>query len=259
MRQFRGVIFDVDGTLVDSNDAHARAWTAALNEHGHDVRFEQVRKLIGMGSDHLLPETTNIEKASDQGQAIVQRRGQIFKEQYLPTIKPLPGAHDLVQRLHDDGVQLVVASSATKEELGALLTIAQVADLLPEQTSADDAKQSKPAPDIVLVALQRLGVSPEDAVMVGDTPYDIQAAHKAGVRVIALRCGGWQDEELAGALAIYDDPADLLVHYAESPLGATQDATADGSAKASVQQIIAEQEDAEDDAADARAIGDQPV
>jgi HAD superfamily hydrolase (TIGR01509 family) len=221
MSRYHGVIFDVDGTLVDSNDAHARAWTDALNEYGHDVSFAQVRKLIGMGSDHLLPEIAGIEKESDQGQAIAQRRGQIFKEQYLPTVTPLPGAHALVQRLHDAGMKLVVASSATKDELSALLRIAQVANLLPEQTSADDAKQSKPAPDIVLVALQRLGVSPEEAVMIGDTPYDIQSAQKAGVDVIALRCGGWQDEELAGALAIYDDPAEVLTHYAESLVGAT--------------------------------------
>lgn len=258
MKQYKGVIFDVDGTLVDSNDAHAGAWAEALNEHGHDVSFEQVRKLIGMGSDHLLPETTTIEKESDQVLAIAQRRGQIFKEQYLPTIKPLPGAHDLVQRLHAEGVQLVVASSATKEEVGALLKIAQVASFLSEQTSADDAKQSKPDPDIVLAALQRLGVSPEDAVMIGDTPYDIQSAHKAGVHVIALRCGGWQDEELAGALAIYDDPADLLAHYAASPLGVSQEATADG-AETGAQQLASEREGAEDDAADARAMGDQPV
>jgi HAD superfamily hydrolase (TIGR01509 family) len=259
MRRYQGIIFDVDGTLVDSNDAHARAWTDALHEYGYEVSFAQVRKLIGMGSDHLLPAIINIEKESDQGQAIAQRRGQIFKAQYLPTVTALPGAHALVQRLHAAGIKLVVASSATKEELSALLRIAQVADLLPEQTSADDAQQSKPAPDIVLVALQRLGLAPEAAVMIGDTPYDIQSAQQAGVAMIALRCGGWQDAELLGALAIYDHPADLLAHYAESPLGATQEAPVHQSDQASAQEIAARQESAEELAADARAVGDQPV
>jgi HAD superfamily hydrolase (TIGR01509 family) len=245
MPLYRGVIFDVDGTLIDSNDAHAQAWVDALAEHGHRVPFERVRGLIGMGGDNLLPEVTGIEKESLQGSAIATRRSALFKERYLSGLQPLPGAHDLVQRLRDDGLRLVVASSAATDELGPLLAIADVEDLLPEQTSSDDAESSKPDPDIVLAALQRANLRPDEAVMVGDTPYDIQAAQKAGVAIIALRSGGWEDQELAGALTINDDPADLLAHYDALPL-----ARAAGEWR---------QEAAEAAADDATRLGDQPA
>ncbi|NTU81404.1 MAG: HAD family hydrolase [Chloroflexales bacterium] len=219
MAAYRGVIFDVDGTLVDSNAAHARAWVEALGEHGHHVTLERVRHLIGMGSDQLLPEVAGLTKDSPEGEQIASRRGAIFKQRYLPTLTPLPGARALVARLRADGVKLVVASSAAKDELGPLLELAEVDDLLREQTSADDAAQSKPEPDIVVAALKRLALAAEETVMIGDTPYDVEAAGKAGVRVIGLRSGGWDDAGLRGALAVYDHPADLLAHYADSPLG----------------------------------------
>lgn len=218
MTAYRGVIFDVDGTLVDSNAAHARAWVEALAEHGHQVEFERVLRLIGKGSDKLLPEVTGVEKETPEGEAISERRGEIFKERYLPKLKPLPGSRELVERLRADGVKCVVASSAVKDELGPLLEVAQVADLLREQTSADDAEESKPDPDIVEAALEKLGIAPAETVMIGDTPYDVESAGRAGVRVIGLRSGGWDEAGLAGALAVYDDPADLLANYAESPL-----------------------------------------
>jgi HAD superfamily hydrolase (TIGR01509 family) len=218
MPRFRGVIFDVDGTLVDSNDAHAKAWATALKENGHEVDYQQIRRLIGMGGDNLLPEIANLEKDSEQGTAISHRRGEVFKEQYLSSLASLPGSRELVERISTDGMKLVVASSAKQDELEPLLSIAEVSDLFEQRTSSDDAPKSKPDPDIVQAALERISLTPEEAVMIGDTPYDIQSAHKAGVKVIALRSGGWSDKDLTGALAIYDDPADLLAHYDESPL-----------------------------------------
>jgi HAD superfamily hydrolase (TIGR01509 family) len=218
MAAYRGVIFDVDGTLVDSNEAHALAWVEALGEYGHHVTLDRVRRLIGMGSDQLLREVTSLTKDSPAGEQIVSRRSAIFKQRYLPSLKPLPGTRDLVLRLLADGVKLVVASSATKDELGPLLEIAQVADLLREQTSADDVAHSKPEPDIVVAALERLGLATDETVMIGDTPYDVAAAAMAGVCMIGLRSGGWDDVGLTGALGVYDDPADLLAHYADSPL-----------------------------------------
>ncbi|HVF88735.1 MAG TPA: HAD family hydrolase [Blastocatellia bacterium] len=214
----RGAILDVDGTLVDSNDAHARAWVEALAEHGIAAEFEKTRRLIGMGGDNLLPEIAGIEEDTPRGKQISERRGEIFKEKYLPSIKPLPGSRELLKRMKEEGLKLVVASSAKEDELKPLLEIAGATDLIEEKTSSDDAENSKPDPDIIHAALDSAGLSAEESIMLGDTPYDIDAARKAGVSVIALRSGGWKDDELTGAVAVYDDPADLLAHYDESPL-----------------------------------------
>jgi HAD superfamily hydrolase (TIGR01509 family) len=214
----RGILLDVDGTLLDSNDAHARAWVAALERHGHQTSFERVRALIGKGGDKLLPEVADVEKDSPEGKRIAESRKQIFKERFLPTLRPFPQARALLERMRRDGLRLVVASSAEKAELDALLDAAQVADLIERKASSSDAPHSKPDPDIVQAALQQLGEPPEAVLMLGDTPYDVEASARAGVRAIALRCGGWDQPDLAGALAVYDDPADLLARYGDSPL-----------------------------------------
>lgn len=216
--RLRGVLLDMDGTLVDSNDAHARAWVKALAEEGFAVPFERVRRLIGMGGDTLLPEVTGLSKETPQGERLATRWGEIFQEEFLPHLRPFPQACALVARMHDAGLRLVVASSSQREQLRALLDIVGIAELVDEVTSTDDAERSKPAPDIVEVALAKLDLPPDAALLLGDTPYDIEAAHGAGVRVIALRSGGFTDHDLAGALAIYDDTADLLARYAASPL-----------------------------------------
>jgi HAD superfamily hydrolase (TIGR01509 family) len=179
-----------------------------------------VRPLLGMGGDKLLPTVVpGLSEQEGMGQRIAQRRREVFLSTYVQTLRPAPGSRDLVRHLADMGLRLVVASSAKREELAALLQAAQVADLLTETTTSDDADDSKPAPDIVQVALRKLGMPPTDAVMLGDTPYDIESAGKAGVRTIAFRCGGSDDTRLRGACAIFDDPADLLAHYVSSPLG----------------------------------------
>jgi HAD superfamily hydrolase (TIGR01549 family) len=219
MSTIRGVIFDVDGTLIDSNDAHARAWVDALTEAGYGVPFEQVRRLIGMGGDKLMPEIIGVEKESPQGSSIAERRSALFRERYLSTVRPFPRVVELLQRLQDDSLTLVVASSAQADELSDLLEIAHAADYFRDTTSSSDAEHSKPDPDIVQAALDRMQYKPDEVVMIGDTPYDIEAAGKAGVALIALRCGGWNDQELDGAFEVYDDPADLLTHYTESPFG----------------------------------------
>lgn len=218
MAQFRGVILDVDGTLVDSNDAHARAWVASFHEHGYNVDFDHVRHLIGMGGDHLIPEVSGQSKDSPQGEALSKRRGEIFKQQELSKLRAFPQSRELLERLRERGLRLAVASSAQEKELTPLLEIAGAKDLIEEETSSGDAPKSKPDPDIVQTALQKLGLPANQAVMLGDTPYDIESAGKAGVKTIALRCGGWDDDDLKGAIAIYDDPADLLRHLDDSPL-----------------------------------------
>jgi phosphoglycolate phosphatase-like HAD superfamily hydrolase len=218
MKKIRGIILDVDGTLVDSNDAHAQAWVEALAEHGIRVPFEKVRPLVGMGSDKLLPEIAGIEEETPAGKQVSRRRSEIFKTVYLPKLKAFPRTRELLQRISDDGLKMVVASSAKEDELKPLLEIAGAADLIEEKTSSDDAENSKPDPDIVKAALESSSLAADEALMIGDTPYDIESASRAGVRVVAFRSGGWRDEDLKGAVAIYDGPADLLANYDSSPL-----------------------------------------
>lgn len=215
----RAVLLDIDGTLIDSNDEHAWAWVDTGKEFGHDIQYDRVRWLIGMGGDKVLPELTGLTEDSPEGARILERRGEIFRTRYAPTLQPFEQVRELLLRMRDEGNRLVVATSASEEDLDALLEQAGIADILKKATSADDAEDSKPDPDIIQAALKKAGVEADAAVMLGDTPYDVAAATKAGVPVIALRCGGWEDEELHGAVEIYDDPADLLAHYSESLLG----------------------------------------
>jgi HAD superfamily hydrolase (TIGR01509 family) len=213
------VVLDVDGTLIDSNDAHARAWVEVGREAGHEIEFARARPLIGMGGDRVLPALTGVEEDDPEGERLTGRRGEIFRERHLPGLRPFPGTRALLERMRRDGYRLVVASSASEEDLGLLLEAAGIADLVEERTSSGDADASKPDPDIVQAALRRAGVAPEAALMLGDTPYDVEACRRAGVPIVALRCGGWDDDALAGAVAVYDDPADLLARYDASPLG----------------------------------------
>ena len=215
MAHDRGIIFDVDGTLIDSNDAHARAWVEAGEELGYGIEYGEVRRLIGMGGDRVMPMVAGVEEDSEAGQALATRRGEIFRRRHLPGLEAFPGVRDLVQRLKDDGFAVVVASSASEDDLGLLLEKAGVADLIESATSSDDAEESKPEPDIIEAAVSRAGLPRERLIMVGDTPYDVEAARRARVPMVAVRCGGWDDEDLAGARVVAADPADLLERYEE--------------------------------------------
>lgn len=214
----KAVLFDVDGTLVDSNDAHAGAWVAAFAEHDIAIDRAQVRRRIGKGGDKLMPEVSGIEADSPLGQAIAERRKAIFAERHLPHLRPFADAGGLVAVLKARGHTLVAASSASRDELKPLLAVAGAEVLMDDTTSSDDAEHSKPDPDIIHAALQRAKAAPTEAVMIGDTPYDIEAAQRAGVAVIAFRCGGWDADDLKGAIAVYDGPSDLLRNLAQSPL-----------------------------------------
>jgi phosphoglycolate phosphatase-like HAD superfamily hydrolase len=214
----RAVLFDIDGTLVDSNDAHAHAWVKAFAEAGIHVEFQKVRCAIGMGGDKLMPGVAGIQADSLLGQRISQRRSEIFKADYLPGLSPFRDAGALVSAIRTRGVDTVAASSAKRDELDALLKIAGALSLVGDAASGDDAEESKPEPDIIHAALKKIGARASDALMIGDTPYDIEAASRAGVRTIAFRCGGWNDATLEGAVAIYDGPWDLLAQLDESPI-----------------------------------------
>lgn len=218
--RLRGCLLDVDGTLIDSNDAHARSWLDVLREFDYDVTYAQIRGLIGMGGDKLVRALTGLDVDTGKGKQLATRRMAVFSADYLPSLGPTPGASDLIARLREDGLQPVIATSAKEQELNALLEQAGLNDLIQRRTTSDDADESKPDPDIVHAALERGKLRPSETFMLGDTPYDIEAAERAGVGSIALRCGGWwADDALGGAIAIYEDPADLVRHYGRSPLG----------------------------------------
>lgn len=202
---FEAIILDVDGTLVDSNDAHAHAFAEAFRERGYDVPFARIRRLIGKGSDKLVPEL--IGRCDE---AVVARKKEIFMARYLPRLRAFPRVPELLQKFRESGRRMVVASSAGKDELEALLEVAGARPFLEAAADADDAERSKPDPDILQAALRRLRLPPQRCVMLGDTPYDAQAAARAGVAFIGLRCGGWGAQDLQPALAVHRDPADLL-------------------------------------------------
>ncbi|MBA3891512.1 MAG: HAD family hydrolase [Gemmatimonadaceae bacterium] len=216
-RRIRGVLLDVDGTLIDSNRAHAESFADAFQAAGFDITADQVEPLVGMGGDKLIPRLTNLEAEQGEGKRIAEAKKERFSTHYLPTLRATRGARQLVERLQGAGLTVIVATSAGGDEVEGLLRQAGVEDLLTETTTSSDAEDSKPDPDIIEAALEKGGMQPTDAVMIGDTPYDIEAAGRAGVACIAVRSGGWSDDALRGALAIFDDPADLVAHFADLP------------------------------------------
>ena len=223
----RAVIFDVDGTLVDSNDLHARAWQEAFAHFGIDMPFDRVRSQIGKGSDQLIPSLLPADSAKKLYEPLSEYRSRLFKEKYLDQVRGFPGVRELFERILNDHRKIALASSASQEELTKLKQAANIEDLIDKETSADDADKSKPHPDIVESALLRLNVHEDEAVMIGDTPYDGIAASQLHVRTIGVLCGGFPEADLrkAGCIEIYKDPADLLAKYeksalAEAPLAA---------------------------------------
>ena len=217
----KAVVFDVDGTLIDSVDIHAQAWVDAFAEFGHAVRFGDVRRQIGKGGDQLMPVFLSKAEIDRFGKKLEERRGVLLKERYLHRIKPFPAVRELFQHVIADGKAIALASSANEDELEHYKKIANIVDLIDVETSSDDVEKSKPHPDIFCAALAKLDITqPEQVLMIGDTPYDAEAAAKAGLRTVGLLCGGWSEDELkrAGCVTVFRDPADLLARYAESPL-----------------------------------------
>ena len=209
MPRFDTFLLDVDGTLVDSNDAHAQAWAETLARHGFDIELPRIRRLIGMGGDRLVHELTGLARDSEANRTIGKERAQRFLERWLREVRPLPGARELVLRLRDGGYRYAIASAAKSEELTALLETAKIADLIEVATTSSDVEESKPDPETVETALAKLSGSRATAVMVGDTPYDVRAALDAGIACIAVTSGGWSPAELTGAIAVYAGPGEL--------------------------------------------------
>ena len=205
------VIFDIDGTLVDSVDLHAEAWVATFEKYGKKIAFKDVRRQIGKGSDQLLPVFFSTRELNEFGEEMEKYRGDLFKRDYLPRVKGFPNTRELFERIKQDGNHIALASSAKKDELTIYKKLARIEDLLEGETSTDDV-EAEAAPDIFKAALKELGIRQSNVIVVGDTPYDAQAAGKINLRTIGFLCGEWTEEALrkAGCVAIYRDPAALL-------------------------------------------------
>ena len=192
----KAAVFDLDGTLLDSVDLHAIAWQEALVKFGHNVSFEQVRSQIGKGGDKLIPVFLSSKEQRDHGTELEQWRGNRFKSNYLPLVRPFSAVPALLRRVRDAGFRIAVASSAKKDEVETYLDIARITDLVQLKTSSDDAAESKPAPDIFEIVLKKLNIEGADAVAIGDTPYDAEAAGKARIATIGVLCGGVTESSL---------------------------------------------------------------
>jgi HAD superfamily hydrolase (TIGR01509 family) len=218
----RAILFDVDGTLVDTNALHVAAWRETFLAAGHDIAPAAIRAEVGKGADNLIPALLpGISR--DEREAIERRHKPIFEQGYLPRAKPFPGVRPLFERLRDDGVLMVLASSSSHKEVDFHIALIGCEDLVAFVVSKDDVDRSKPCPDVFEAALARLSPpGPEGVLVVGDTIWDAKAAARAGLPAVGLRCGGSSDRDLldAGMIALFDDPADLLAHHAFDPVEA---------------------------------------
>lgn len=213
-------IFDVDGTLVDSVTAHAAAWQDVLREFGFTVPFNAIREQIGKGSDELLKVFLSKQDLERLEEQITERRVEIFKDNYQRLVRPFPGCRKLFRHMKDDGWNIVLGTSGKEEELKAYFPLLDIEDLIEAYTSADDADKSKPHPDIFEAALAKVaGAKPSMATVVGDTPYDAEAAVRAGMTPVGVLTGGFPEQRLrqAGCAVIFRDLEDLLARYDALP------------------------------------------
>jgi HAD superfamily hydrolase (TIGR01549 family) len=209
-------IFDIDGTLVDSNELHVDSWDRAFRHFGKEFPREKLRAQIGKGSDQYLPEFLTPDEIKRFGKELDDYRSDLFRKEYLPKVRPFAGVRELFQRIRDENKRIMLASSGKKADTKYYIDLLKIGDFIDGYVSGDDADSSKPAPDIFSASLKKLGdVSAAEAVTVGDTKFDVEAARKAGLKTIGFLCGGTSESVLreAGVVAIYRDPADFLAHY----------------------------------------------
>lgn len=216
----RGVIFDLDGTLVDSNDLHVLAWQETFRHFGKEIPLERLREQIGKGGDQYLPVFLSEQEMREFGDDADKYRGEVFKKKYLREVKPFPKVHELFERLRADGKKIALASSGKEDEVRRYEKLLGIAGMVDCMTTSDQVAHSKPKADVFIAALNMLALPPDEAVAIGDTPYDIAAAKKIELGVVGVLCGGFPEQTLreAGAVAIFRDPAELLERYYQSPL-----------------------------------------
>ena len=214
----KAILFDVDGTLVDSNDLHAAAWQQTFRHFGINLPFARIRAQVGKGGDNLIPSLIAPDIVERLQEEMESFRSELFRRDYLDKAQPFPGVCDLFRLLRDDGRKIVLATSSKQAELDFHLDRIGCAELVTATTSRDDVEHSKPCPDIFEAALEKVApLGPDEVLVVGDTPWDVKAAARIGVKTVAVRCGGFPDEALkaAGAAAVYDGPRDLIARYPE--------------------------------------------
>ena len=216
----RAVIFDLDGTVVDSNELHVDAWDETFRHYGKQFAREDLHRQIGKGGDQYLPVFLDEREMHEIGPEVEKFRADLFKRKYLERVKPFPNVKELFQRIREDGKRIALASSGNSDEVTHYVELAKLGGLFETQTTKSDVDHSKPRPDVFFAALQHLGTAADETIVIGDTPYDVQAAKKAQMQTIGLLCGGFPEDELRayGAVAIFRDPADLLEKYERSPL-----------------------------------------
>jgi HAD superfamily hydrolase (TIGR01509 family) len=205
----QAMLLDIDGTLVDSNDKHADCWVEAFAHFGKDVDRKLIRGQIGKGGDLLVPDTLNAREMRDFGEPLKKYRGELWKQKYMESVRPFPGAVESMRAIHARGVKIALASSSNPDEVEYYVGLLGVDDLLEGTTSKEDAELSKPSPEIFQAALDRVKSDPARTFAVGDTPYDILAAHRVPLPVIAVRCGGFPEETLTKAEYVFDDLAQM--------------------------------------------------
>ena len=210
------IIFDLDGTLVDSVDYHTEAWVKAFKEYGYDFAFDRLQEQIGKGSEFIIGELLPANEADKLESDIAGYRKKYYQDNLLAKVKPFPQVKKLFETIKADGIKIILASSARTETIEHYKKLLEIEDLIDGATSTDDVEKSKPEPDIFTSALEKLdNISVENVIVVGDSPYDAIAAGKLSLRTIGVLCGGFERETLsqAGCMAIYQDPADLLNNY----------------------------------------------
>jgi HAD superfamily hydrolase (TIGR01509 family) len=214
----KAVLADIDGTLVESNWLHASAWRDAFAVMGIQLELEEVRRQIGKGGDELIPVFVPWWKRKQVEEPLKAYRSFIFKTDYMDRATPFPRVRQLMLRFQSAGIRVALSSSANKDELEIYKRIANISDLVEENTSADDAERAKPHPDIFQATLKKLGITPAQALALGDTPYDAEAAGKACVWTVGVTSGGWTEQDLlaAGCIEVWKDVADLLANFERS-------------------------------------------
>jgi HAD superfamily hydrolase (TIGR01509 family) len=217
MSHVNDFIFDIDGTLVDSNELHVQSWDRAFRHFGKSFPIEALRDQIGKGTDQYLPEFLTREEIERFGKQLDDYRSEIFRKDYLPKVKPFPKVRDLFERIKKDGKRIILASSGKQKDTQHYIDLLKIDKFIEGCVSGDEAERSKPQPDIFTACIDKFKLARNQSVMIGDTRWDVEAAARAGLATIAVTCGGSDANILraAGAIAVYKDPADLLAHYDE--------------------------------------------
>ena len=208
-------VFDIDGTLIDSNELHVQSWDRAFRHFGKTFPTEALHAQVGKGSDQYLPEFLTADEIERFGKQLDDYRSKIFRQEFLPKVKPFPKVRELFERLKNDGKRIILASSGKQKDTQHYIDLLKIDKFIEGCVSGDEADRSKPQPDIFLACIEKFNLVRDSTLVVGDTRWDVEAAAKVGLRTIVVTCGGFDAALLraAGAIAVYKDPADLLAHY----------------------------------------------